>query len=220
MTYKIEKKDKKIKILGENFVIRNKYKCHLIYRNKKIALQKDISTKETNNNEIKLKIIGLNAISDMSNLFHGCSSLLHFEKISTTLKYYKYLKESELEQDMIQEDGLFNYNDMNSDNSDNSEENKFNTNMNTQNDNLKQIDSGEKITLTMTKISENMSFLFSDIDEAICQLNDNVLEKTINNSSTIVNMSNMFFQCLSLKSIPDISKINTENVIDISNMFY
>ena len=92
--------------------------------------------------------------------------------------------------------------------------------MNTQNDNLKQIDSGEKITLTMTKISENMSFLFSDIDEAICQLNDNVLEKTINNSSTIVNMSNMFFQCLSLKSIPDISKINTENVIDISNMFY
>ena len=54
----------------------------------------------------------------MSYLFHGCSSLLHFEKISTTLKYYKYLKESELEQDMIQVDGLFNYNDMNSDNSD------------------------------------------------------------------------------------------------------
>ena len=215
MTYKIGKKDKKIKILGEKFVSRNKYKCHLIYRNKKLPLQKEISVKEIKNYEIKLKIVGLNAISDLSNLFQGCSALLYFEKSSTQKNYYKSLKESDEEQDIIEENDIFNYNETNNENS---EEIKNKINLDNQYEQSQKIDSTEKIILTMTTINENISFLFSDIDEAIGLL-DKQLKKISKNELKIVDMSNMFFQCLSLKSIPDLSKINTENVIDISNMF-
>ena len=153
MTYKIGKKDKKIKILGEKFVSRNKYKCHLIYRNKKLPLQKEIK-----NYEIKLKIVGLNAISDLSNLFQGCSALLYFEKSSTQRNYYKSLKESDEEQDIIEENDIFNYNETNNENS---EEIKNKINLDNQYEQSQKIDSTEKIILTMTNINENISFSFS-----------------------------------------------------------
>ena len=34
------------------------------------------------------------------------------------------------------------------------------------------------------------------------------------------NMSHMFYNCISLLSLPDISKINTNDVTDMSKMFY
>ena len=39
------------------------------------------------------------------------------------------------------------------------------------------------------------------------------------NMSDIINMSSMFSNCESLKSLPDISKWNTNNVNDMSSMF-
>ena len=213
MTYNVFKKGKKIRILGEKFVARNKYKCHLIYRNKKMQLQKDISTKEIQNDEIKLKIIGLKSILDLSDLFQGCKTLVLFEKSLSQRKYYNNIKESEEE---IQGEDFLNYNDIYNENS---EEIKTTSNLALNYEQLLKKDSTEKLSLTLSNINEQMSFLFSDIDEAISIINKE-LNKTIINDAKIVNMSNMFFQCLSLKTIPDLSKINTENVIDISNMFY
>ena len=52
-------------------------------------------------------------------------------------------------------------------------------------------------------------------------------DKKYNNNSVssiifnyVTNMTGMFFNCKSLKSLPDISKWNTNNVIDMSRMFY
>ena len=45
----------------------------------------------------------------------------------------------------------------------------------------------------------------------------NIILKGINN---ITNMSYMFYECLSLSSLPDISKWDTNNVTDMSSMFY
>ena len=39
-------------------------------------------------------------------------------------------------------------------------------------------------------------------------------------TQNITNMSHMFYKCNSLKSLPDISKWNTKNVTDMSDMFY
>ena len=40
------------------------------------------------------------------------------------------------------------------------------------------------------------------------------------NTSNVINMSDMFYGCNSLISLPDISKWNTSNVINMSHMFY
>ena len=215
MAYKIGKKDKKIKILGEKFVLRNKYKCHLIIRNKKAPLKKEISTKEIDNNEIKLKIIGLNTISDLTNLFHGCRNLLYFQKSIDHRIYYSPFIGREEEQEIIKNDLYYNYNYTSNENSENS---KLKTD--SQSSQSEQLYSTEILNLTITNSNEDKSFLFSNINEAKVHL-DNNLKKFCKKDAIIVNMSNMFFQCLSLKSIPDdISEINTDNVIDINNMFY
>jgi hypothetical protein len=46
---------------------------------------------------------------------------------------------------------------------------------------------------------------------------DNSFSKRIDN---ITNMSNMFYNCLSLESIPDKFFFNTKNVIDMSGIFF
>ena len=40
------------------------------------------------------------------------------------------------------------------------------------------------------------------------------------NTNNVININYMFTECLSLSSIPDISKWNINNVINMSNMFY
>ena len=53
------------------------------------------------------------------------------------------------------------------------------------------------------------------------QFNENILSiKLKMDINKITNLSNMFNQCIQLKSFSDISKINTINITDISNMFY
>ena len=49
--------------------------------------------------------------------------------------------------------------------------------------------------------------------------NNNILKIKLIETQTITNMSYMFYECSSLKSLPDISNWNTSNVIDMSYMF-
>ena len=95
MTYKITKKDKKIRILGEKFVLRNKNRCHLIYQNKKYQLQKDLIIEVINIEKIKLKIIGLSSVIDFSYMFQGCRTLVSFDKYNIELKEKKIEQEDE-----------------------------------------------------------------------------------------------------------------------------
>ena len=52
------------------------------------------------------------------------------------------------------------------------------------------------------------------------QLNNGILEIKLKGIKNIKNMSYMFHRCDKLKSLPDISKWNTQNVIDMNTMFY
>ena len=63
------------RILGKKFVKNNKNKCILIYKNKKYALKEyfeEIDNNYKNKGIIKLKLYGINNISDMSRMFYGC----------------------------------------------------------------------------------------------------------------------------------------------------
>ena len=54
----------------------------------------------------------------------------------------------------------------------------------------------------------------------ITNFNNNILEIKLKGIENVTNMSCMFDGCLSLSSLPDISKWNTNNVTNMSEMFY
>ena len=68
-----------IRILGKYFVKQNKNKCKIIYNNKKHKLKEYFDEIDKNYNheikEIKLKLIGINNITNMEKIFYGCYHL-------------------------------------------------------------------------------------------------------------------------------------------------
>ena len=75
-----------LRIFGKKFVKHNKNKCILIYNNKKYELKEyfeEIDNNYKNKDIIKIKLYGINNISDMSRIFYGCyylTSVLDYPK--------------------------------------------------------------------------------------------------------------------------------------------
>jgi len=81
--YDIKKDDEYTKIFGDEFVENNKNKCKMLIDNKEYEITEEYNAKNYNNNNIlKIKLIGIDNITDMSNMFDGCSSLLSLPDIS------------------------------------------------------------------------------------------------------------------------------------------
>ena len=83
MIYKIEENANYIRILGQQFVKKNKNKGKLIIRNKKLFLNDIISLEDfTNINKIKIFMILNEPITDKSCMFKDCLTLESFEQLS------------------------------------------------------------------------------------------------------------------------------------------
>ena len=83
--YKINEKDKKygnINLFGSKFVWNNRDKCKMIIDNKEYKIIEQYNIENNINNELKLKLKGINNITDMSNMFRECSSLSSLPDIS------------------------------------------------------------------------------------------------------------------------------------------
>ena len=78
--YKTENENK-IKIFGKKFVSNNKDKCKIIYKNKKYELKEELYI-NSNNNIVKIDLIGIENITDMSHMFWGCTSLISLKDMS------------------------------------------------------------------------------------------------------------------------------------------
>ena len=78
--YEPDKKIKdKVKILDEEFIKRNKNKCKIIYKNKIYELKEyfeDIDMIYNHKDLIKLKILFIHNIIDMSYMLYDCGSLI------------------------------------------------------------------------------------------------------------------------------------------------
>ena len=74
MIYNINNEEK-IKILGKEFVDKNKDLCKLIYENKEYELTEEFNVKNINKKKLVLKLKNINNITKMSNMFRDCSSL-------------------------------------------------------------------------------------------------------------------------------------------------
>ena len=69
LIYKIDKKNKYLRILGEKFYIRNKLSGYFIFKNKKYPLKDKIIIKNIKENEIKIYLIFIKVVLDKSYMF-------------------------------------------------------------------------------------------------------------------------------------------------------
>ena len=72
-----------INIFGNKFVENNKNNCKMIIDNKEYEITEKYNFQKYNNNNLKIKLKGINNVTDMSYMFNECSSLLSLPDIST-----------------------------------------------------------------------------------------------------------------------------------------
>ena len=227
----IEKEEDKINIFGSEFVKKNKNICKMEIDNKEYELKEKFNIKNYNNNIFKIKLKGINYITDMSFMFNECSSLSSLPDISkmnthnvTNMSgmFYKCLSLSSLPdiskwntKNVTDISGMF---DRCSSLSSLPDISQWNTNHIT---NINSIFSGCSKLSTLPDISKwniqnvtNIMRLFNKCS-TLSSLPDISKWNTIN----IINMGYIFYGCSSLSSLPDISKWYTNNVTDISYMF-
>ena len=82
--YKINKEDKEINIFGKKFVENNKNICKYIYDGNEYELTQkfDLKTYNKSKDILEIKLSGFINVTDMSNLFEKCSSLINISDLS------------------------------------------------------------------------------------------------------------------------------------------
>ena len=206
ITYNVENEDD-IHIFGKKFVENNKDKCKIEFENKEYEIKEyfhieDYTNYKLNKLQIKLKLS--NNITDMSNMFNGCASLISLPDISnwntknvTNMSYMFYHCKS-----------LASFPDISKWNTNNV------TNMSVMLSDCKSLTSLPDISKWSTHNVTNMSYMFYN-----CKSLTSLPDISKWNTNNVTNMSYMFSDCKSLTSLPDISKWNTNNVTDMSYMF-
>ena len=183
-----------IRILGNNFVKNNKNKGKLIMNNKKYRLKELINNKDFNVDKIKINMILNKGISNISHMFKNCVKLLEIS-----------IKDSIINIDEESYEELFDYNiDYN--------EGSY-KNSNNYEDNCEYIYNNfykDYIYSNCSEITKCEEREVNYYNSTLTELKNNIKIYLHNLYS---NLSEMFYNCLSLLSLPDISKWNTDNVI-------
>ena len=82
--YNIDKNEDSIRIFGKDFVKNNKNNCYLIINGKQRELCDYLYMNEIKieNNQLKIKLIEIKHMTDMSYMFYNCRSLISLPDIS------------------------------------------------------------------------------------------------------------------------------------------
>ena len=218
MIYRINKKEKRIKIFGKNFVNNNSDKCIILYKNKIFSLKEHFPTIDIDKKDDKLEIflVELDDLYDRRYIFDNCN-FLEYIPLFEAIKYDSNdSKEFAIENSSYLEDSLKYYDlimdDKNSDLqkdliSSSSKDSIYISNNYT-------IPCLLDITKWKTSFCCDMSYMFND-----CQLLKSLPDISRWNTQNVTSMSNMFRLCKSLLSLPDISKWNMSKVKNVSYMF-
>ena len=71
-----------IRIFGSDFVKNNKNNCKMIINNIEYEIREELNICNCENNTLKIKLKGINKVTNMSHMFDGCSSLSSLPDIS------------------------------------------------------------------------------------------------------------------------------------------
>ena len=202
---KSSKKDKVIKIFGENFVLNNRGNCSIKFDDKILELEEKLEIPKNYQNEenIKIKLIA-NNLTDMSYMFHECrvlSSLSNNSTLDTSnvtnMSYMFYNCNSLINLSCISKWITSNVTDI--------------SHMFYSCISLKQLpDISNWDTSKVTTLDGLFEYCSS-----LLFLPD-ISKWDISNVKTI---NYLFSNCQSLKSLPDISKWNTSNVTHMNSTF-
>ena len=75
LIYNIPNNEKEIQIFGDTFVENNKDLCKIVYNNKEYDLTTKFDCKDIKDNILKIKLKGINNVTDLESMFEGCSQL-------------------------------------------------------------------------------------------------------------------------------------------------
>ena len=83
LEYKINKNERKIRILGGDFVYKNRNKCKIVINNKRLDLleflEVDNISKLIKENKFKIRLLIIKEINDLSKMFYDCKLLSKIE---------------------------------------------------------------------------------------------------------------------------------------------
>ena len=204
MNYIIGKDDKEIKVFGEDFVKMYKDSCKIIYKEKKYNLTEYFELKNNENKLLEIKLFGILNITDLSGMFHGCSSLLSLNNIefidtTDTTSMKSMFKECSSLKELPD---ISKWNTKNVENFDD----MFND--------CQSLISLPSISNWNTENTTSMRYMFRECS-SLKEFPDISKWKTKN----VKNMNSMFKGCSSLISFPDISKWDTNKLVNAKNMF-
>ena len=223
MKYKIEKKINKLRILGEVFVKNNRNKGSLIINNKKNPL-KDIIIIDYIK-EYKIQMILSKNIYNKSFMFKNCNFL---ETISFSSIFEK-IEKSQNEIDSADNEDTLNKKEIKSKNTKiGTDESSWfypeiNDSILTSEISYANEESLDNSTILhynnkLKYLKENYS-IFKELFSG-CESLKSLPDISKWDTNNVINMSSMFYNCKSLLSLPDISKRDTNNVINMSSMFH
>ena len=213
--------ENKIKIFGQHFVKQNKNKCKIIYNNKKYKLKdylNEIDSKHNHNiKEIKLKLIGINNITEFCYMFYRC---FHLISVSES----KYIN---IQQDIHNSYDILTYNNFYSSLFEEAKEtyinerNNINIDINNElnKEYKKSIDFYDGCILSSFENISSISKVRNNYNSKNCKTILNCYRETSINFNKIKDISCMFCGCISLKSLPNISNLDTSNVTDMNSLF-
>ena len=186
-----EIKSSNIRILGHDFVKNNINKNILIINNKKNQLKEFINDREFKGDEIKIKIILIKELYHLAHIFENCSKLKKIELYNNIIN----IPDGECQEFKENNDYSPVYYE---DNNDYTE------------DTLRNDDTKSHSNSNKNKEDEIY------INPTITDIKNNIIDFQYNH---YYDMSKILYNCLSLSSLPDISKWNTINVNNMSEMF-
>ena len=203
----IYKKDKKkeIRLFGEVFVKNNKDKCKMIINKKEYDIKEKY---KINEDELKIKLIGINNITDISCIFSECENLYSLPDIheidtkninNMSFMFYKCSNLVELPDiscwntsNVINMSGMFSGCRR-----------------------LKSLPNISKWNINKVKYLGGSYKNLSSLEP----LTDLEIEQFKENHIKYIHDGGMFFGCSSIKILPDISKWNIDNITNIESMF-
>lgn len=194
MIYRMDENKDNIRILGEKFVKNNVNKSKLIINNKKLKLKEFFKIKDIKEDKLKIKLYLDKDVFNKGYIFKNCDLLLQF-----SIFYEEIIFENENEFIEYEENEALNEFNIDSNDSDIHplyKNLKFNT-----------IFSEEQISKKSGRYTDNSTIIYMNNELLYTKKNYSVLTE-------------MFSNCLSLSSLPEISKWDTSKVVDMSGMFY
>ena len=195
-----------VKLFGKKFVENNKAQCKIIIDNKKYELSEEFplnNLKKVTEN-IEIKLVGIQNITDISYMFDNCSSLKSIKNIdswdTSTIKLMVgvFSKCTSLK-------SLPNISNLNTKNV---------TDMKRLFFGCSSLEYISDISRWNTENVNNMSFMFYE-----CSSLKSLPDISKSNTSNVTNFYRTFYNCKVLISLPDISQWNTSNVTNMSYMF-